>query len=240
MMAGTHDRYAEWDGAYIMGALSRTEREEFEAHLAECPRCEQAVTELGTLPGLLARVPEADAEALTALPGDAGPPPYLGERAVAAARAERVERVAQRGRWRRHRVLVAVAGAAAALVLGLAVPWALHDGAEPGTTTAAVRLTPVVDVPLSAQVRLTDEGWGTRVDMVCHYEGEYGPARSYSLYVIDREGRAGLVSTWRAAPGQTARTSGSTDLAVDDIAGLELRGSSGNVLLSAPVDAQAG
>lgn len=230
-----HERYAEWDGAYVMGALSRAEREEYERHLAACPRCTSAVAELGPLPGLLSRVPDTDAEVLLALPHDPGPPPYLTERTLAAARA-----AAARPWWQRTRARVAAAAlAAAVLVAGVAVPWALREDDTPPETApapAAIELEPVVESPLSARVALTSEGWGTRVDLTCEYAGDYGTARTYSLYVVDRAGRAGLVSTWRAAPGETARTSGSTDLAVDDIASVELRGSAGEVLLSATVD----
>jgi len=29
-MTADHERYADWDGAYVMGALSRAERQEYE------------------------------------------------------------------------------------------------------------------------------------------------------------------------------------------------------------------
>ena len=33
------DPYAEWDAAYVLGALSPAERLEFEGHLSGCGRC---------------------------------------------------------------------------------------------------------------------------------------------------------------------------------------------------------
>ena len=77
-MTGT-DAYADWDAAYVLGALSGPERVEYEAHLAGCPRCQAAVAELAGVPGLLAQVPPGEALALDeagsgALPE---PPPSL-------------------------------------------------------------------------------------------------------------------------------------------------------------------
>ena len=41
------DKFAQWDAAYVLGALSPAERREFEEHLASCPHCQAAVSELG-------------------------------------------------------------------------------------------------------------------------------------------------------------------------------------------------
>ena len=34
----THDEFATWDGAYVLGALSPADRREYEAHLRVCER----------------------------------------------------------------------------------------------------------------------------------------------------------------------------------------------------------
>ncbi|WP_051032034.1 anti-sigma factor family protein [Nocardia veterana] len=52
----SHDEYATWDGPYVLGALDREQRLEFEAHLSECAECRAAVAELSGLPGLLRQV----------------------------------------------------------------------------------------------------------------------------------------------------------------------------------------
>ena len=62
------DRYGSWDAAYVLGALSPAERREFEEHLAGCPGCQAAVSELAGLPGLLAQVSPEDAALLAATP----------------------------------------------------------------------------------------------------------------------------------------------------------------------------
>src|SRR5690606_26259909 len=52
-----HARFASYDAAYVLGALSPRDRQEFEQHLRECAECAQGVRELAGMPGLLAKVP---------------------------------------------------------------------------------------------------------------------------------------------------------------------------------------
>jgi hypothetical protein len=59
-----HERFADWDSAYVLGALSPAERREYEGHLESCERCRRAVEELAPMPGLLARLTPERAEAL--------------------------------------------------------------------------------------------------------------------------------------------------------------------------------
>ncbi len=47
------DEYAMWDAAYVLGALSDADRGEYEAHLAGCVSCREAVAELSRLAPLL-------------------------------------------------------------------------------------------------------------------------------------------------------------------------------------------
>jgi len=54
----SHDDYATWDAPYLLGALDRDQRLEYEAHLSGCDECRLAVAELSGLPGLLSHVPE--------------------------------------------------------------------------------------------------------------------------------------------------------------------------------------
>ncbi len=212
------DPYSDWDGAYVMGALSRAERQEYEAHLATCADCTQAVAELGALPGLMSRLTPADAELLLAPAPE--PPSSIA-----------FPRVVPLPLWRRTAVRVGLGAAAAAVVAAaVIVPVTLHDQHHPTETLA---LAQVVASPLSASVSLTSTAWGTKVDMTCVYAGSYGAQHSYELYVVDAAGHASLVSSWWAKPGETARTTGSTDFAVDDITQVQLRAEDGTVLLSA-------
>lgn len=52
----TIDAYEMWDASYVLGALSSSERREYETHLAECVRCRSAVADLSGVPALLALV----------------------------------------------------------------------------------------------------------------------------------------------------------------------------------------
>jgi anti-sigma factor RsiW len=72
-----HAAFADWDGAYVLGALAPDERRAYEDHLAGCARCRAAVAELAPLPGLLARARPTQDDAHVApwwdrerLPGD--------------------------------------------------------------------------------------------------------------------------------------------------------------------------
>ncbi|MDH2413374.1 zf-HC2 domain-containing protein [Nocardioides sp. CER19] len=237
MIAG-HERYADWDGAYVLGALTAAEREEYERHLAQCPDCTREVAELLPLPGLLGRVDDADREALLAGAAPAAPPAGLEERLLDAARAES-ETTPSLPWWRRTRTQIGVGlAAAAATVLAVVVPLAIRD--EPtAPQTSSVTLQQNVANPLSATVALTSTDWGTRIDMTCTYAdwGE-GPERqrAYGLYVIDHQGQEHQVSTWLAGPGETAHTTGSIDLAVDKLRSVEVRAADGKtVLLSADI-----
>ncbi|HKH08625.1 MAG TPA: zf-HC2 domain-containing protein, partial [Agromyces sp.] len=55
-MNSDHARFAEWDSAYVLGALSPVERREYEEHVAGCDECRRSIAELAPIPGLLARL----------------------------------------------------------------------------------------------------------------------------------------------------------------------------------------
>lgn len=50
------DKYATWDGAYVLGSLPRADRREFETHMRGCTACRDAVAELSRMPALLSLV----------------------------------------------------------------------------------------------------------------------------------------------------------------------------------------
>ena len=92
----------------MLGALSPVERREFEEHLAGCPACQAAVSELAGLPGLLAQVAPDDAALLAAAPAE-----VLDERSAAGPASKMI----QTRPSRRRRLVRQVVGAAAALVV---------------------------------------------------------------------------------------------------------------------------
>ncbi|WP_210508932.1 zf-HC2 domain-containing protein [Naasia sp. SYSU D00057] len=229
-MTAERDPYEDWDAAYVLGALSSAERREYETHLRGCERCAAAVAELAAVPPLLARVPADEALALLAEDRPAtepAPDPLPG--LLAAVRTGR-----RRRRWWAG-IGAAVAAAVAALLLVLS--GALRPAFEPvGVSLEAAGESS----PLSADVELVAEDWGTRVEMTCSYRGSgpYGspPPWRYALTVTSKDGEETVVSSWEAGPGETVHTTGTVDLPIDDITSIAVRSTrTGDVLLSARV-----
>jgi hypothetical protein len=219
-MNSDHARFAQWDAAYVLGALSATDRHAYEEHLATCAECTRAVSEVAPTVGLLSRVPAP----LAFADEKAGPD---------AARRGQLVSIAGRRARRRRGWWVAGTVAAAVLVVGaVAVPLAITAASDTGAVYA---LADLADAPLEASVRLTDAGWGTRIDLVCRYSGEVLDAPDggwpYALAVVDAEGASTTLSTWRAEPGSTTQLSAGTDLGVDDIGAVEIRTITGDRVL---------
>lgn len=225
-----HVHLADWDAAYLLGALSPMERRRYEEHLADCRTCRDALSELAPTLGLLARVPPERAGSLVEPVDDADAPPGPHARAKFLARVDDEVREARR----RHvlgwgGVLAAAAAVVVAVVLAVATP-------QPAARTAqVVALEPVADVPLSATVALTGVAWGTRLEMVCDYPESDRDAPpegwAYVLVVTADDGSTSELSTWRARPGSTTRLDAGTALDPDDIAAIEVRSLDGERVL---------
>ena len=223
-----HDRYAEWDAAYVLGSLTPDERLEYERHLETCDRCTAAVAELVGLPGLLAKLP-ADQAVEIAEPD--GRPDTRPESTLAAV-AHRV-----RHRRRRRRAWVAVtAGLAvvAAVLGGLAVGTAgdrggtVQAGGAPTTSapTAGDRYTMTGSQGLDVDLAVSGEQWGTRFDWGCSYGGKRWSADGsvmYDLVVVRKDGSVQTVASWSAAGAEARGLSASTDVPRDDIAEVQVR-----------------
>ena len=221
-----HAAYAEWDAAYVLGALSPADRREFEEHLRGCAECAANVAALAGVPGLLARVPREEGLALldSPVPSEDVLPTLLPRLEFAARRDRRRRRA---GTW-----ALAAAAAAAGVIGTLAIPQLLDQPTE----TVTAELEPVIDIPLTATVELTDADGGTQLDMICSYPYGAGDGRerSYDLFVIDTAGEAQRVSTWTSRAGQTVEVSATVDAAPDEIETVEVRSTdSGDVLLAA-------
>lgn len=231
-MNADHERYVDWDSAYVLGALSPTERREYERHLESCESCRRSVAELTPIPGLLARLSSDRADALLQDGPDSSAAP-------AAPRPELLDAVRREGR--RRRLLrtplrfAALAAAAAVVLAAVLVPLALL---RPAADAQTVAFEAVAELPVTATATLTSVDWGTRIDLDCRYEdaaASDAPERGwpYALYVVDRDGDRTEISSWRASPGETARLAAATALDLDDIASLEIRSvRSGDVLLA--------
>jgi Putative zinc-finger len=241
------DKFAQWDAAYVLGALSPGERREFEEHLAGCPMCQAAVSELAAIPGLLAQVSAADAAMLSMAVDnhgsqgesdapntaegefiDQGPPPSL------------LPKMIKKVRTRRRRMLAAVAGIAAAVLL---VIGGLAAGLLPlrPESPQRVAFSPVVPTAITAIADVIPGKDGTDIKVECVYAEVNDPRpggshETYSIFVVDRAGHAEEIKEWPATPNKQMRPSGSTPLKVSQIADLEIRQSDTNeVLLRAPL-----
>ncbi|MFG6445204.1 anti-sigma factor family protein [Microbacterium sp. P07] len=215
-----HARFVEWDAAFVLGALSATDRRAYEEHLSTCAECTRAVAEVAPTVGLLSRVPAP----LPQPAAEAGPD--------AARRTQLISIAGRRARRRRNGWIAGTVAAAALVVAAIAVPLAVQSSTDPGPVYA---LTDLADAPLEASVRLTDAAWGTRIDLVCRYSGEVLDAPEggwpYALAVVDADGESTTLSTWRAAPGSTTQLSAGTDLGVGDIGAVEIRTVAGDRVL---------
>jgi hypothetical protein len=215
---GGGDSYALWDAAYVLGALSPSDRLEFEEHLATCSSCQGAVAEIAGVPGLLAQVGPEDAAQLTES--------TAREESMPAEVLPAVLTQVSARRQRMTRLLVGLAAATVLVLGGFAAGSGVLSGGDdeprrlafasvgPTNITAVVDLVPVSD--------------GTQLDVECQYGGATAPdpdghyAR-YSIVVTDRFGRSSTVKDWPVSPNKVMRPSGRTPLQVSQISDVEIQ-----------------
>jgi len=227
-------RFAHDDAAYLLGALSPAEREEYEQHLSTCAECAESVRRLAGLPGLLSRVP---VEVLDP-PADEPVPDTLLPGLV---------REVRRTQRRRRYLSVGAAAAAAAAIVGAASVLGTsvlpgHDAAPPGNGATSVSAPPATQVmtalhqgSVRARVGFAQAAWGTQLSVTCTYvpsASAYGSpsAAAYFLVVRTRDGRSEQVASWRAVPG-TMHILAATAAAAPNISAVEVRTASGQPVL---------
>ena len=229
--------FAHLDGSYVLGALSPTERQGYEQHLAGCAECAQSVRELAGLPGLLARV-----DPLVLDPPLAGTP--LPD-SLLPALVERVRRARRRRTFLSAGVAAAAAAAVAVGTLGVTgtfdgdqTPRTDPTSSPSATPTGPVSqaMQPIGSVPVRASLVFESVSWGTRLDLTCTYMtpgGDYEPppTATYVLVVRTRDGGIERVGTWRAIPGTTTRMSAATASDRADISSVEVRNENERVVL---------
>ncbi|MVU80052.1 zf-HC2 domain-containing protein [Nocardia sp. ET3-3] len=234
------DGYTTWDGAYVLGALARDDRREYEEHLTGCDACRTAVTKLAGLPGLLALVDPDTALSIAAQedPPETVPPPperLLPTLAVQAAKRRR--------RGRGWTIGGPVAAAAAAVMI--AVPVTATVARDPGAAVvqqvvAQGPLKPQSDTPIQATYKVITINGQTRVDMWC----QYPPAQdkddatymwTLSMWVTRADGIQDKLAEWTVKPGQTLTPDGTTSASPEQLKTVEIRNMSGKVLLAAGI-----
>ncbi|AMU21082.1 putative transmembrane anti-sigma factor [Mycobacteroides abscessus subsp. massiliense] len=221
--------YADWDAAYVLGALSSAERREYEQHLVDCVSCQRALSEVTAMPGLLSKVDRGYAEKM-----ELEDPPVLAKPATSCPVQALWPKL--QARWRRQSAVrrlayvgaVAVAAAVALTVSLVPPPW-YHRPAPmnvaAGSLPAGEHWQPMRQVtpsPLSAQVALVRDGTGTRIEMWCSYpvygdDADDSAAAPYALRIGTRTGQSIIASSWTAKPGSTLMTSTTVPMAQDQI-----------------------
>jgi anti-sigma factor RsiW len=222
-------RYAMWDAAYVLGSLSAVDRREFEAHMANCPACREAVGELSGVPALLSQL-DRDEVAAIAESGPSSATPEMSPQLLPS--------LLTTVRWRRRRTRVTtwVASSAAAVVLGIGVLVGVqgHSSTPPQqVATSAQPMSQVGTTLLTSTVSLSSQHWGTFINMKCvclappdaHHD-------TLAMVVVGRDGSQTRLATWVAEPGHTATPAGSISTPVDQIAAVQVvSADTGQVLL---------
>ncbi|MBD3926354.1 zf-HC2 domain-containing protein [Nocardioides cavernae] len=239
MSTPTSCPHAHDDAAYVLGALSPAERLDFERHLDTCDECSRSVRSFAGMPGLLDLV---DPGVLEDPPAD---PPLPATLLPSLTRAVEV-------RSRRRVLVVAGLAAASAAVVALAVP-AVLDRADapvsgPGTSTSSPQspdgsdtvetheMAPMGHVPVEASLGLEQVAWGTRMLLTCTYDKDAAEVElpeqvDYLLFVTASDGRSEQVGSWTSLSGATMEVPAATSVPRDDIASVEVRTTSGRVVL---------
>jgi hypothetical protein len=221
------DPYREWDAAYVLGALSPSDRRAFEQHLATCPACREAVGELAGMPGVLGMLTAEHADALA----DDAPGEAVREEGAVTGTVVPLATVAATARRRRARRRGLLSAAAVALVVagaagGAAVAGADGSPAPPPVAagTTEVTLEPVSAADVRADLTLTSVAWGTRLDWSCSYPvGAWEDGATYELVLVDESGAREVVATWSSTDtGASDGLGASSAVPVDGIARLEL------------------
>jgi hypothetical protein len=236
---GAPDPFRDWDAAYVLGSLSPDDRRAYERHLSTCPACSVAMAELAGLPGILAKLSPEEAVSLLSEPDDS----HLREEQHQPGLVRRLA-VAANARRRRMRGLAIglAAGAAAVLAIGgilvgsTLAPVDDQAGVGPISTAtspsaAVLAMAPVGPATMTAQLQLTEKGWGTRFDWSCKYLGtewdasggapEKAPA--YSMVVTDAAGTETTVATWSATGSEASNLVASSSVPTADIRSVEIR-----------------
>jgi hypothetical protein len=230
-MNATGDAYSLLDAAYVLGALSPEERQDFEEHLAGCAGCQRSVAELAGMPGLLGHVSPEDAARLTSgvqsIQGvGTAPPPLLP--------------LVVQQRRRRRRLVTALAGAAVALVLilgGVVVATGRLPFGQP-ESPVLLAFSEVQPTAITAIVEVVPGTEGTDFRVECQY-GETneptpgGAHETYAIWIVDRSGSAVEAKVWPAKPNRVMRPEAHSPLRPSRISAVEIRDQEGQTLLRA-------
>lgn len=214
------DDVAEWDAAYVLGALSQQDRRTYEDYLADNPRRAAELTELAGMPGILNALSRDEAVALTDLGGGtpvAERPDNVASLAQAAAKRQR--------RSRRTALMAAVASAAVLAIVGGVVGATVFPRAQPSVQTVAME--PMQQTPrqgLTARLAVSEKKWGTELNWACEYTKDWARnVKSYDIVVTTRDGTQRTVGSWRPAGDEATGLSAATSIPTSQIRTIDIR-----------------
>ncbi|MEO3761129.1 hypothetical protein ABGB19_22965 [Mycobacterium sp. B14F4] len=215
------DDVAEWDAAYVLGALSQQDRRTYENYVASDPQRAAELTELAGMPGILNALSRDEAVALTDLGGGGAPEAERPDNVASLARA-----AAKRQRRSRRTVLVAaVASAAALAIVGGVVGSTVFPREQPSVQTVAMQ--PMQQTPgqgLTAQLAVTEKKWGTELSWACEYTTDWArDVESYDIVVTTRDGAQETVGSWRPAGDEATGLSAATSIPTSQIRSVDIR-----------------
>lgn len=217
----TDDNLAEWDAAYVLGALSVDERLEYERYVAANPARAAKLTELAGLPGILNALTRDEAAALIedvdVQPAAERPLDLMPSLARAAARRQQ--------RSRRTFFAAAIASAAALLIAGGIVGANVFPRESTSVTTVAMQpMEPAGRGGITAALAVTEKKWGTRLDWGCEYTKDWSKnVESYDIVVTTADGVQTAVGSWRPAGNEASGLAASTTIPKSQIRSVDIR-----------------
>ena len=214
------DDLAEWDAAYVLGALSLEDRRTYENYLAANPARSAELTELAGMPGILNALSRDEAVALTNL---AGAPPSQDRpdniSSLANAAAKRQQR--SRRTW----LATAVAAAAALVITGGVVGATVFPRSPaPAQTVAMQAMQPTPRGGLTAELAVTEKKWGTELNWACQYTKDWSRnVDSYDIVVTTHDGIQSAVGSWKPAGDEATGLSAATSIPMSQIRTVDIR-----------------
>ncbi|HEX9834592.1 MAG TPA: hypothetical protein VGA66_16190 [Mycobacterium sp.] len=214
------DDLAEWDAAYVLGALNLEDRRTFEDYLAANPEQSAEVTELAGMPDILSVLSRDEALALTDLADSPPADDSFGNVASLARAAAKRQR-----RSRRSGLAVVVATAAALAIVGGVVGATVFPRTTGSVQTVAMApMQPGSRAGLTAELAVTEKKWGTELNWACQYTKDWSrDVDSYDIVVTTRNGAQTTVGSWRPAGDEANGLSAATSIPTSEIRTVDIR-----------------
>ena len=220
------DDIADWDAAYVLGALSTEDRLAYEHYLSRDPDRAAKLTELAGLPGILNALTREEALALDPV-ADGGTSATDGPRPLDLMPALARKAAERQKRSRRGIVALAVATAAVFLAVGALVGIAAFPRSTAPTPVATAPLeamTPTDRGGVTAALAVSEKKWGTRLDWNCQYTKQWSKdVARYDLVVSTEDGTQTTVASWTPAGDEAAGLAAATGIPTAKIKTVDIR-----------------